>query len=43
VHILHQNVKRLQICLLKKKYIFPFSYVVPFGYDKSVNAGSVKF
>jgi len=27
----------------EKKNIFPFSYVAPFGYDKSANAGSVKF
>jgi len=26
-----------------EKNIFPFSYVAPFGYDKSANAGSVKF
>ena len=35
----HQNVGRLSL----SKEHFPFSRVVPFGYDKSANEGTVKF
>jgi len=40
VIIFHQNVRRLS---LFRKNIFPFSYVAPFGYDKSANEGTIKF
>jgi len=35
----HQNVGRLSL----SKEHFPFSRVVPFGYDKWANEGTVKF
>ena len=38
--IFQQNVGRLS---LFRKNIFPFSYIVPFVYDKSANEGTINF